>query len=138
MKKHFFPFLCLLALATAANAQTAAEKIIGKWTPVTADNIKSWNFAADSSGSTAIRTYGGRTYCNISQPFTWTISGDSIRIVIGNASAECTSPEGGSEANETSLSKRKAEEYSNKTYTYYIKFADAKNLKMGEYSLKKE
>jgi hypothetical protein len=141
MKKLIVSTFLVTALALTATSQTATEKITGNWTASKSAGgsvveTKNWHFAADGNGTVEIKNKGLKLRCTTYVPFTWAITGDSIRIVSGKADAECEII-GGDDSN-SSYAIEKVNKYSNKTDTYFLKFEDSKNLVMGESKLKKD
>lgn len=88
-----------------------------------------WMFSADGKGFLSLNTKGTRVRCSIKQPFTYSIIGDSIKIVSGLADTMVGGDSG------DSMSKQKEQEYSNKTYTLLLTFEGSKDLIMGSAKL---
>ena len=141
MKKLIVSTLLVTALALTATSQMVTEKITGNWSESktaggSVVESKNWHFAADGNGTVQIKNKGLKLRCTTHVPFTWTITGDSIKIMLGKADAECELI-GGDDSN-SSYANEKVNKYSNKTDTYFLKFEDSKNLVMGENKLKKD
>jgi spore coat protein U-like protein len=89
MKKLIVSAFLLTTFALTAASQTTTEKITGNWIESKSTNgsvvaTKNWHFAADGNGTVEIKTKESiRLRCTTDVPFTWTITGDSIKIMSG-------------------------------------------------------
>lgn len=145
MSKKIFLAAFLLAVTCTSNAQQPSEKIIGRWNEPAVKNQlgiamnKTWTFYNNGTGNISIFkiTLKPTTTCSVEQPFDYTITGDSIKIIPRKATADCTL-ETENKTEEEKISARTADSYSTTPFTLLLQFEGLKKLQMGSVILAKE